>query len=84
VAHHIVATCAEIIVAFKTGFDTVNLHRPTERDFMSVYLMAVTPGGPGCADPAGDTDPAASAAAQGLTLVHVRARLEQLQDTYMR
>jgi hypothetical protein len=51
---------------------------------MSVYLMAVTPGGPGCADPAGDTDPAASAAAQGLTLVHVRARLEQLQDTYMR
>jgi len=39
------------------------------------------------AAPASDPAPAAAAAAaaadQGLTLVHIRAQLEQLQDTFM-
>jgi len=29
VFHHIVVSSAETIGAFNTGFDTVNLHRPT-------------------------------------------------------
>jgi hypothetical protein len=55
--------------AFNTGFDTVNLHRPTTE-----YSASIT---------SSVTSSPRTAGRQWLTLVHVRAQLEQLQDTLM-
>jgi hypothetical protein len=50
----------------------------TDTDRRPLAEPATDPAGVPAADPA--TDPALE---QGLTLVHIRAQLEQLQDTFM-
>ena len=82
--------------AFNTGFDTGNMHRPTgglpPRVAASMSGAAASRSVNSAATVAIDSTsivlsssvvPGGAAVGQGLTLVHVRAQLEELQDTFM-
>ena len=67
--HHIVASSAETMGAFDTGFDRVNLHRLTMR--------ADSPRDPTSSSLHDMYGPSVAPARQGLTLVHFSAQLER-------